>query len=202
MSPKHDFALSVSADHQVVKYDLSVRLPALARPHESSFAETRLLLSRSISRRFRHHPLQKSSRSSSSGTLASRSTTQDAFVRSEDGMGGSSSSPLSLLPLDFELTSCFLFFSVRLFSTKSFKPLGTLPYHRDTCHVLAFANSPAPPTSSSSPTEREEEEESDDDEEDEAGLVRGRDRWLATGGTDARVAVWELIDFESKSKGS
>jgi len=91
--------------------------------------------------------------------------------------------------------------SVRLYSTKSFKPLGTLPYHRDTCHVLAFANSPLPPRSSSSPVENDEEE-SEEDEEDEAGLVKGRDRWLATGGTDARVAVWELIDFESKSKGS
>jgi len=96
--------------------------------------------------------------------------------------------------------SCLSPSSVRLYSTKSFKPLGTLPYHRDTCHVLAFANCP-PPTSSSSSSRVENEEEESDDEADEAGLVKGRDRWLATGGTDARVAVWELIGFESKSKG-
>ncbi|KAL7409943.1 WD40-repeat-containing domain protein [Mrakia frigida] len=155
VSPKHDFALSVSADHQVVKYDLSYFSTFSAPPTPEVFKIKQL-------------------------GNACISINYSGRVCAVGGWDG----------------------SVRLFSTKSFKPLGTLPYHRDTCHVLAFANSPAPPTSSSSPTEREEEEESDDDEEDEAGLVRGRDRWLATGGTDARVAVWELIDFESKSKGS
>lgn len=90
--------------------------------------------------------------------------------------------------------------SIRLFSTRSFKPLGTLPYHRDTCHVLAFANAPLPLSSASDDGEGDaggEDERSDDD--DDSGLVRGRGRWLASGGTDARVAVWELMDFEGKS---
>lgn len=74
------------------------------------------------------------------------------------------------------------------------KPLGTLPYHRDTCHVLAFANAAttAPPASG--------DESDEDEDEDDGGLVRGRDRWLTTGGTDARVAVWELMDFEAAGK--
>ena len=29
---------------------------------------------------------------------------------------------------------------VRLYSTKSFKSLGTLAYHKDNCHALAFAS--------------------------------------------------------------
>ena len=41
----------------------------------------------------------------------------------------------------------------------------------------------------------------DDDDAEEAERWRGvRSRWLATGGLDARVGVWELMDFEATSK--
>lgn len=80
--------------------------------------------------------------------------------------------------------------SVRLFSTRTLKPLGTLHYHRDTCHTVAFAQY----------EESTKGTHGDDDDDDEGWeSVAGRARWLATGGTDARVAVWELMDFVRES---
>jgi hypothetical protein len=81
--------------------------------------------------------------------------------------------------------------SIRLFSVKSFKSLGTLAYHRDTCNTLAF---PFNETGD----RREGEADSDDEEFGMSPVGRARKKaegWLISGGKDRRIAIWQLKDF-------
>ncbi|KAL1949317.1 hypothetical protein VTO73DRAFT_8198 [Trametes versicolor] len=76
---------------------------------------------------------------------------------------------------------------VRLYSTKSFKPLGTLGYHKKNCQSIAFARAqPAPAVDAG--------DEVSDDEMTEQEKT-DRTRWLVSGGQDSRVAIWSLINF-------
>jgi len=88
---------------------------------------------------------------------------------------------------------------IRLFSASSLKPLGVLAYHRDTVHTLAFASPPISPADTAFDTASTVElgGEDEDDSEDEAGNAgtEARDRWLASGGRDNRIALWALKDF-------
>lgn len=79
---------------------------------------------------------------------------------------------------------------VRLYSTKSFKPLGTLAYHKKNCQSIAFAR--AQPAPSTLPADAGDEES--DDEMTEQEKI-DRTRWLVSGGQDSRVAIWSLINF-------
>ncbi|KAI6108321.1 WD40-repeat-containing domain protein [Pisolithus sp. B1] len=79
---------------------------------------------------------------------------------------------------------------VRLYSTKTFKSLGTLVHHKQACQALAFASSldigPC--------------EVVDDDEEDMTPQEKlQRSRWLVSAGKDARVSIWALMSFEKRS---
>ncbi|KII85233.1 hypothetical protein PLICRDRAFT_116623 [Plicaturopsis crispa FD-325 SS-3] len=82
---------------------------------------------------------------------------------------------------------------IRLYSTRSLKPLGTLDYHKSACQSLSFAHS----ASTSHPRES-----IDDSSEDEDGMsdreISERSRWLVGGGKDNRVSIWTLMDFEKK----
>lgn len=76
----------------------------------------------------------------------------------------------------------------RLYSTKTFKSLGTLVHHKQACQALTFASSDVGSC-----------EVIDDDEEDmtpQEKLQRGR--WLVTAGKDARVSIWALMSFEKR----
>lgn len=105
---------------------------------------------------------------------------------------------------------------VRLFSAATSKPLGTLVSHRETVHALAFAHlafSPSQPialtdneTSSAetetATTEYPEstvnlEDDDDSDADDEVDSISPRERWLASGGKDGKVALWGLMDFSA-----
>ncbi|OXB33916.1 WD-repeat protein [Cryptococcus neoformans] len=107
---------------------------------------------------------------------------------------------------------------IRLFSAATSKPLGTLSSHRETVHALAFAHLPSSPSHSisSDDTETSTEAETatettteypestvdlgDDDDSDVDEEVDGippRERWLASGGKDGKVALWGLIDFSA-----
>ncbi|RDX57477.1 WD-40 repeat-containing protein [Lentinus brumalis] len=79
---------------------------------------------------------------------------------------------------------------VRLYSTKSFKPLGTLSYHKKNCQSVAFARSQLQslPREAAGGGDEEEDEMSEDEKEERA-------RWLVSGGQDNRVAIWSLIEF-------
>lgn len=99
-----------------------------------------------------------------------------------------------------------------MFSVKSFKGLGTLSYHREACHAVAFP----PPRSNSrsdagagkrSNTENDVQDidDNNDDDDDEEGLVGGKplkgwESLLAGGGKDRRISVWELMNFGKKGK--
>ncbi|KAH9972079.1 WD-40 repeat-containing protein [Lactifluus volemus] len=83
---------------------------------------------------------------------------------------------------------------VRLFSTKSFKPLGTLIYHKGAVQTLAFAHACPSPTRCHGQTD----DDDDDDEMSAEEKVR-RSRWLVSGGKDGRVAVWALMDFNARN---
>ncbi|KAF8440495.1 WD40-repeat-containing domain protein [Boletus edulis BED1] len=76
---------------------------------------------------------------------------------------------------------------VRLYSTKSFKPLGALVYHKENCHALAFA---------SAYTDRDSGNVSDGEDDMTNEEKRRRGRWLVTAGKDSRVSIWGLMSFE------
>ena len=81
---------------------------------------------------------------------------------------------------------------IRLYSTKSFKPLGILKYHKSACQCLEFARS-------ISVEENPDVEEIDsDDEELSNEEKRYRSRWLFAGGKDNRVSVWPLMSFDKQ----
>ncbi|KAF8525931.1 WD-40 repeat-containing protein [Hysterangium stoloniferum] len=77
---------------------------------------------------------------------------------------------------------------VRLYSSKTFKYLGSLAYHKEGCQAAAF------------PHYQVGVHVDGDDELDDFdnGDVEDRLRWLVTGGKDTRIAVWRLRDFDKK----
>ena len=80
---------------------------------------------------------------------------------------------------------------IRLYSTKKFRPLGTLAYHKSTCQALVFARSQPEPSTA---TPLGEADDDDDDDMSEAEKAE-RSRWLISGSHDNRVAIWALMDF-------
>lgn len=75
---------------------------------------------------------------------------------------------------------------IRLYSSKKFKHLGTLKYHKTNCQAIVFANLSSP------------REQDGDDEMTEAEKAE-RQHWLITGSKDNRIAIWTLVDFEKPS---
>ena len=76
--------------------------------------------------------------------------------------------------------------SIRLYSTKSCKPLGTLQYHKVACQALDFAHAQWADTG--------------EEDEDDVKVKVKRSRWLVSGGKDHRAVIWELMDFNKKRK--
>jgi ASTRA-associated protein 1 len=73
--------------------------------------------------------------------------------------------------------------NIRLYSTKTCKPLGTLTYHRTSCQAMAFAHF------------CQNDVESDQVKQREIDDIQ---HWLASGGKDGRIALWKLDDFTRK----
>ncbi|KAH6913058.1 WD-40 repeat-containing protein [Coprinopsis sp. MPI-PUGE-AT-0042] len=138
VSSNHSFALTVSADHLVVRYNLS----------EETTEPTTY-------------------RIKNPGN-ASVSIRHDGRVCAIGGWDG----------------------SIRLFSTKSFKPLGTLKYHKASVQAMAFARPLIEPGGEGNGL-RKEDDEDDFDTADKAN----RARWLIAGSKDNRVSIWSLMDF-------
>ncbi|KIJ51473.1 hypothetical protein M422DRAFT_74312 [Sphaerobolus stellatus SS14] len=72
---------------------------------------------------------------------------------------------------------------IRLYSSRTFKSLGTLSYHKDGCYAAAFARYKDNAASAF-----------DGGEEEEA--IGSTSRLFVSSGKDTRIALWELKDFE------
>lgn len=75
---------------------------------------------------------------------------------------------------------------IRLYSTKSFKRLGILKYHKSAAQCLKFARAIENAVEVNS-----SHSEEDMDTEDKLE----RSRWLVAGSKDCRVSIWSLISF-------
>jgi ASTRA-associated protein 1 len=82
-------------------------------------------------------------------------------------------------------------YRVRLYSSKSFKPLGTLRHHKVSCQAAEFCHSQHP---HHSPDSDGSEHDGDNDDD-----KLKRSRWLICGAKDQRITIWELVDFEKKA---
>ncbi len=78
---------------------------------------------------------------------------------------------------------------IRLYSTKTFKHLGTLEYHKKSVQAVVFAR-----YSGHSAVDGDGGENSDDEMTPEE--KKSRSRWLAGGSQDNRVTLWPLISFD------
>ena len=91
----------------------------------------------------------------------------------------------------FPLFESYLLNRIRLYSTRTFKPLGTLKYHKSACQCVEFARS-GDRSLGIGPRVLAD----DDDDEFAFNEKEDRTRWLLGGGKDNRVTVWSLISFE------
>ncbi|WVQ73498.1 hypothetical protein IAR50_003070 [Cryptococcus sp. DSM 104548] len=106
---------------------------------------------------------------------------------------------------------------IRLFSATTSKPLGTLSSHRDSVYALAFAHrpssSPAPALfdldaltqgaeSTIVPLSDDASDDEDGDSDEDMDGVPPKERWMASGGKDGKVALWGLMDFGKGSSGA
>ncbi|KDR76271.1 hypothetical protein GALMADRAFT_247578 [Galerina marginata CBS 339.88] len=145
VSRSNNFAVTVSADHIIGRYDLTTDQPP-PEEHGTAF-------------RTKH---------AGSGSVAIR---DDGKVCAAGGWDG----------------------KIRLYSTKSFKPLGTLKYHKSACQCVEFARALEAPTGKEGLAVDGDESE-DEDMSLEEKLERSR--WLVAGGKDNRVSIWSLMSFE------
>lgn len=136
ISRQNDFAISVSADHLVCRYDL--RAVTALSENVAAVYKTK-------------HPGNSSITISDDGKVCA--------IGSWDG-------------------------SIRLYSARTFKSLGTLRYHKTTCQVVIFAKS------CQNDRLRLESETNSDDE-----MLTEKDCWLIGGGKDCRVSIWSLMKF-------
>jgi len=145
VSRSNDFALTISADNLICRYDL------LTRNHspEEDFIAYR-------------------TKYAGNGAIVIR---DDGKVTAVGGWDG----------------------RIRLYSTKSFKPLGTLKYHKSACQCLEFARS----TRVEENPDDVEEIDSDDEELSKEEKLN-RSRWLFAGGKDSRVSIWPLMSFDKQ----
>ncbi|KAK0245425.1 WD-40 repeat-containing protein [Armillaria nabsnona] len=74
---------------------------------------------------------------------------------------------------------------IRLYSTKSFKSLGTLKYHKTGCQAVVFART-------LSAYQADEDEDDDGMSKQE---MEERSRWLIGGAKDKLITIWSLMAF-------
>ncbi|KAF8149881.1 WD40-repeat-containing domain protein [Crassisporium funariophilum] len=146
VSRLNDFALTISADHIVGRYDLG----ATSRSSETN----------GVAYRTKH---------AGNGSVTIRDDGKVCAIGGWDG-------------------------KIRLYSTKSFKPLGTLKYHKTACQCIEFTRSLL-----NDENARHQDGLGEDDEDDGEMSMEEmveRSRWLIAGSKDNRVSIWSLMSFE------
>ncbi|KAG1746576.1 WD40-repeat-containing domain protein [Suillus paluster] len=88
---------------------------------------------------------------------------------------------------------------MRLYSTKTFKQLGTLVHHKQACQAVTFASVIDPPFGNTPLRGDLRDDSSGDEDEMTVEEKRVRARWLIAGSKDAKVSIWALMDFEKTS---
>lgn len=87
----------------------------------------------------------------------------------------------------------------RIYKCKTLEPLAVLSHHRTSLQAAAFAPlSPAAPSTTFS--DGRAEDDSEDEGEGEGGRARSGRAWLATGGQEAKIALWEVYPPKAGSK--
>lgn len=89
----------------------------------------------------------------------------------------------------------------RLYSAKTGKPLAVLSYHRQSLHALALASVLPRSTGGVEDEGSDGESDSESDSDGGDGGVGGTGRkagraWLAVGGKDERISLWEVYPEE------
>lgn len=74
---------------------------------------------------------------------------------------------------------------IRIYSTKTLKPLGSLDYHKESCQVVIFLRTHLTPSDGA---------DNDDEMDEQEREARGR--WVISGGKDGKIVIWELGTFE------
>ena len=128
-----------------------------------------------------------------------RSAATASCSRPPDGMASESSSnqlPFLILLPDRHATrsSCRL----RLYSAKTLAPLAVLSLHRLSLQAIAFApilpQRTRPPAAAARGAFADPEADSDDSDDEDGGggaSTSNRRLWLATGGQEAKISLWE-----------
>ena len=110
---------------------------------------------------------------------------------------------LVTIPVDIAgLSNNFFSARIRLYSTKSLKPLGTLNYHKGSCQAVVFSRSlhhAIPSAGVRGESTLSQDEEDDDEDEMNKAEKMERTRWLVGGGKDHRVSIWALMSFNNSS---
>ncbi|KAG2130863.1 WD40-repeat-containing domain protein [Suillus clintonianus] len=89
---------------------------------------------------------------------------------------------------------------VRLYSTKTFKLLGTLAHHKQGCQAVIFVCPVDPPLDNVSlHRDLRKDDSSGDEDEMTVEEKHARARWLIAGSADAKVSIWALMNFEKTS---
>ena len=91
--------------------------------------------------------------------------------------------------------TCSLAPRIRLHSTKSLKPLGSLKYHKSACQCVEFPRSIKNATKEGQDFESKDDA-SEDDEEMGSEEKLERSRWLIAGAKDSRISIWPLMSFQ------
>jgi hypothetical protein len=185
VSRAHDFALTVSADHIIGRYDLTVGFSCFFPQFDRS-------------KSFSSMQAEKSSTEQPGVAYRTSHPGIGSVAIRDDGkvcaMGGWDGRQVVFLP-PISVASNLFAPRIRLYSTKSLKPLGTLRYHKSACQCVEFAKS-FEYTTKVEDEGFESKDDAYDDEEMGPEEKLERSRWLIAGAKDNRISIWHLMNFQ------
>lgn len=183
VSRAHDFALTVSADHIIGRYDLTVRFSCCFPQFDRSKSFPLMQAEKSSTEQ---HGVAYRTSHPGIGSVAIRDDGKVCAIGGWDGRQ---------VVFYFLFDSNLFALRIRLYSTKSLKPLGTLRYHKSACQCVEFAQSLGY-TTKVEDKGFESKDDACDDEEMRPEEKLERSRWLIAGAKDNRISIWHLMSFQ------